>query len=166
MNKKTILIFLILIFSIILIIYFKIIKTDIILEKTEENLPARQEVKVDLVEMENSYTEEVKNILSEYDKKIKNAISERGIADSDIEDIATSSELSYQERLDLLSEILDLKDRLLDLKVPTYFKALHLELVLAFSKMESFVESGVEEERINALNLIEQARNSYDWLFE
>ncbi|MCG2701466.1 hypothetical protein L6267_04835 [Candidatus Parcubacteria bacterium] len=166
MNKKTILIFLILIFSIILIIYFKIMKTDIISEKTEENLPARQEVKVDLVEMENSYTEEVKNILSEYDKKIKNAISERGIADSDIEDIATSSELSYQERLDLLSEILDLKDRLLDLKVPTYFKALHLELVLAFSKMESFIESDIEEERINALNLIEQARNSYDWLFE
>lgn len=97
-TRKTILIFLILALSIVLIVYFKIIKTDGTSKKTEENLPVQQEVKVDLVEMENNYTEEVKEILSEYDKKIKNAISERVIADSDIEDIATSSELSHQER--------------------------------------------------------------------
>ena len=159
--KNKILIFLILVLGIIFIVYFKIIKTDKILEKTEEYLPAQQEAKIDLVEVENSYVKEVKNILSEYDKKIKNVISEHGITDFDIEDIATSSELSYQERLDLLSEILDLKDRLLGLKVPTYFKGLHIKLVLAFSKMESFIESDIEEERVNALNFIEQARNSY-----
>jgi len=165
-TRKTILIFLILALSIVLIVYFKIIKTDGTSKKTEENLPVQQEVKVDLVEMENNYMEEVKEILSEYDKKIKNAISERVIADSDIEDIATSSELSHQERLDLLNEVLNLKDRLLELKAPTHFKALHLNLVLAFAKIESFIASQMDEERINGLNLMDQARNSQNWLDE
>ena len=154
-KRNEILIFFILILAIASIVYFKIIKVNNINKNTADDEIALQEEKkkeINLVEIKNSYTEEIKNILSDYDKEIKNQISEQGLLNDE------------QARLDLLGKIIDLKERLLKLKVPTYFKALHLNLVLAFSKMESFIASQIDEERINGLRLMENARNSQGWI--
>ncbi len=155
-KRNEILIFFILILAIASIVYFKIIKINNINENALDNkiVPQeeKEEEKIDLIRTENSYTEEVKEILSDYDREIKNQISEQGLSDDE------------QARLDLLGKIIDLKERLLKLKVPTYFKALHLNLVLAFSKMESFIASQIDEERINGLRLMENAKNSQGWI--
>jgi uncharacterized protein YpmS len=59
-----------------------------------------------------------------------------------------------------------LKDRLLELKVPSDFKELHLNLVMAFDKLEDYLENGGEKEKAESKRIIEQAMADYEWLRE
>lgn len=53
---------------------------------------------------------------------------------------------------------------LLGLTVPSKFKDLHLDLVLASDKLLSFFQSGEQAEKLASLDLIKQAKTKYDWL--
>ena len=57
-----------------------------------------------------------------------------------------------------------LKNWLLELKVPVELKQLHLNLVLALTKLGNYFESGDEDEKAGSQQLVEQAGVDYDWL--
>ncbi|MEA3463861.1 MAG: hypothetical protein U9R14_02200 [Patescibacteria group bacterium] len=57
-----------------------------------------------------------------------------------------------------------IKSQLLDLKMPTEFKDLHLNLVLALDKMEDYLINGGEEKLQDSQELINQVKEEYEWL--
>ncbi len=56
------------------------------------------------------------------------------------------------------------KEQLLSLKVPTEFKELHLNLVLALDKMEDYLNGGDEEDKLKSQEMIESEKAKYEWL--
>ena len=95
--------------------------------------------KVDLVKLEKEYKEDVVDIFNDYSALIQ------------------GDEWSVRQ----LEEI---KNRLLDLKVPTSLKDLHLNFVLAVVKMESYLQSNEEKDRIDSETLINDLEEDFDWL--
>lgn len=57
-----------------------------------------------------------------------------------------------------------IKQELLDLIVPTKFKDLHLNLVLAMSQMEIFSNAQAPEAKTASQELITEAKANYAWL--
>ncbi|MDD5290827.1 MAG: hypothetical protein PHZ04_01800 [Patescibacteria group bacterium] len=57
-----------------------------------------------------------------------------------------------------------LKNRLLELKVPADFKELHLNLVMALTKLNNYLENGDEEEKEESEQMVNQSASEYDWL--
>ena len=57
-----------------------------------------------------------------------------------------------------------LKNRLLGLKVPVGFKELHLNLVMALTKLNNYLENGDEEEKEESGQMVSQTTAGYDWL--
>jgi hypothetical protein len=53
---------------------------------------------------------------------------------------------------------------LLGLTVPSKFKDLHLDLVLASDRLLNFFKNGEQAEKLASLDLIKQAKTKYDWL--
>ena len=72
-------------------------------------------------------------------------------------DLLESGEVTYQR-------LSDAKNRLLDLKLPTKFKDLHLYLVLAMANKESFLQTGNVEHNLESEKLIEKIKEDYDFL--
>ncbi len=62
------------------------------------------------------------------------------------------------------NKILTLRNQLTEIKVPTEFKDLHLDLLLALNKIDSYLNGRNEEERLAGLDLISQAKVNYEWL--
>lgn len=56
------------------------------------------------------------------------------------------------------------KEQLLSLKVPTEFKELHLNLVLAMDEMEDYLENGDEADKRKSQEMIEQEKTKHEWL--
>ena len=90
-------------------------------------------------ELENNYQQEVKKILAGYFE------------------LMSRSELSAQN-IELI------KGKLLELKVPTSLKDLHLSLVLATLKMENYFQEGNEADKLESERLVNQAKDNYVWL--
>lgn len=63
-----------------------------------------------------------------------------------------------------LDQVKQIKDKLLELKVPTIFKNLHIDLVLALTKMENFLLEGKEPDKIESQRIINQIKADYSWL--
>jgi len=61
-------------------------------------------------------------------------------------------------------QISETKNQFLDLAVPTKFKDLHLSLVLAITKMESYLLDSNEADKQESQQLISQAKANYSWL--
>lgn len=78
-----------------------------------------------------------------------------------IAEVASAAEAPASERAGRASKA---KTELLTLTVPSQFKDLHLELVLAADKLLNFFKSGTETEKLASQDLIKQAKNKYDWL--
>jgi hypothetical protein len=120
--------------------------------------------RVDLEELENSYKQAVKFILADY--KLITVDMWPGTSTTLLEEgdqpaTLTEYKKSPSEILELAQE---LENRLMALTVPSQFKNLHLNLVLAISKLSNYIESGDEEERSKSQALIEQAKTDNEWL--
>ncbi len=63
-----------------------------------------------------------------------------------------------------VDKIIELKNKLLDLKVPAKFKELHIQLVLAMAKMENYLNQKKQEEKTDSLLMINQLKANYSWL--
>ena len=68
------------------------------------------------------------------------------------------------ENLLTLEFINQTKNQLLALKMPTKYKDLHLDLILAMTKMEDYLEDGDEGKKAESEELIQQAKTEYEWL--
>lgn len=60
--------------------------------------------------------------------------------------------------------IREIKNKLLDLKVPIKFKELHLQFILALNKMENYLSQKDEQEKRHSLKAINQLKADYSWL--
>ncbi|MEK7097699.1 MAG: hypothetical protein AAB906_02535 [Patescibacteria group bacterium] len=90
---------------------------------------------VDLVKLEKDYKESIRAVFNE-----------------------------YADNKDDIRQVTALKGRLLDLKVPTELKALHLNLVLTMTKTESYVQSGEEDDKLAVERIIKETREKYPWI--
>jgi hypothetical protein len=63
-----------------------------------------------------------------------------------------------------VNQVESIKNQLLELRVPTQFKDLHLDLVLTINKMEEFLLNGNSEDKFFSQEMIEKIKESYDWL--
>lgn len=62
------------------------------------------------------------------------------------------------------ANIAELKNKLLDLKVPVKFKELHIRFVLALTKMENYLRQKDEREKGGSFQAISQLKADYSWL--
>ena len=95
--------------------------------------------KVDLVKLENDYKDDVSKLYNEYSILIKEV------------DVGS-------ERLQ------EIRNSLLELRVPTSLKDLHLNFVLAVVKMEKYLISMEEEERDDSNTMVNELIEDYEWL--
>ena len=61
-------------------------------------------------------------------------------------------------------KITELKNKLLALKVPAKFKELHLQFVLALTKMENYFNQPIQPEKNDSWRMINQLKADYGWL--
>ncbi|GEM_PF-1130550 len=106
--------------------------------KLDKKLNEKTE-KIDLERVKAQYKEDVKGILSDYSFLINKP------------DVTAD-------------QIQALKNRLLDLKVPSIFKDLHINLVLAMTRMENFLSNGNKEDKFFSQEMIEKNKEKYNWL--
>lgn len=60
--------------------------------------------------------------------------------------------------------IAELKNKLLNLKVPAKFKDLHIRFILALTKMENYFRQKDEREKSNSFQVADQLKADYGWL--
>ncbi len=60
--------------------------------------------------------------------------------------------------------IIEHKNRLLDLRVPAKYKELHLNLVWALTKMENYLNQKDAKEKTASLEMTNQLKADYSWL--
>jgi hypothetical protein len=65
-----------------------------------------------------------------------------------------------------VSEVKSTKDNLLVLKVPAELKDLHVELIMAITRMEDYLNNGNEEDLAESKKIINKAKMDYSWLAE
>lgn len=63
-----------------------------------------------------------------------------------------------------VNQVTNLKNSLLELKVPAKFKELHLTLVLALTKMENYLNSKDEQDNFTGRQMVNQLKIDYGWL--
>jgi hypothetical protein len=95
--------------------------------------------KVDLIKLEKYYEENFKKIFGEFEKS------------------------AGDEKLNI-EEVKKIKEKALALKVPTKFKDLHINFILALAKMENYFNKGDDKEKIASLDAIKAIRENNLWL--
>lgn len=92
-----------------------------------------------IARLEEKYQAQAKDIFSDYEKLIANN--------------------NYT-----IEQITKIKNKLLNLKVPTKFKELHINLILALTRMENWLINKNESEKIAGEQIINQVKTDYVWL--
>ena len=129
--------FLIFLLVILLVLVFYLILTSESVKRTEN---FSQEVKNNAaVALETNYKDKAKQIFADYEKltQDKNFTNEK---------------------------IAELKNKLLGLKVPTKFKELHIQFVLALTKIENYLSRQDEQEKSISQQITNQLKADYSWL--
>ncbi|MDD4271765.1 MAG: hypothetical protein PHF50_03085 [Patescibacteria group bacterium] len=105
----------------------------------ETNNPAPQTKQDNSAMLESNYKAKAKEFFTAYENLIKdNSFTGQNIA--------------------------ELKNNLLDLKVPLKFKELHIQFVLALTRMENYLNQEDEREKSASLQAINQLKADYSWL--
>ena len=105
-----------------------------------ENRPAAARPSVDMVKLEADYKTGAKTVVADF------------------------LALTASGRTATSQEIRGTKDRLLSMTVPPALKDLHLDLVLAIDKMIAFLEGEDTKGKVASLDIINQAKSTYNWL--
>lgn len=138
MTKKGKILLVLFISALLLVLYLFLTSEQAAKNKQPQNV-SKNEERVDLVKLENDYKAAAKAILADYSNSIQAA------------DVKTD-------------QIGKAKSELLALKVPTKFKDLHLNLVLSMVKMENFLASRDENEKIASQQMTNQIKANYVWI--
>ncbi len=148
----------------------------IIIQTEPVYLPATQDVKSD---KQTSTTKETaslqkqinqKDLEEKYTSKVKDLVTsfEQEIAVLDATSTATTTLNAMTNNMvdkEKLSEkIAALKIELLEQSVPKIYKDLHLDLVLAFTKMINYLHSGEQSAKEESLAQISKDKELYPWL--
>ncbi len=132
----------ILIFSLLilfLLVLYLIFTSGSIKETSVPADTAEQIKKDDMVLLENDYKSKTKEFFGAYENLIKdNNFTEENVT--------------------------ELKNKLLNLMVPVKFKELHIQFVLALTKMENYFRQKDEQEKSDSLRAVNQLKADYSWL--
>lgn len=134
MHRKKILIFLIVIA--VLLLAYLVLSSETILQNENS---VDQNILIDKEIMTSDYKRESARIISDYYYILS----------------------SKQTNIDQIREC---KKKLLDLKVPSEYKDLHIQLVLAVTKMETYLLDKDEREWSESLEMINKAMADNAWL--
>lgn len=127
---------------VILLAVFLILTSYLILSSALIKNKLKTAVSDDRLEARQSdYQEEVKRIFSDYEK------------------------LTLDESI-TIEKVREVKQRLLNLLVPAELKDLHLNFVLAISRMENYLNSRLMQEKNFSRQLINKLKADYGWLNE
>lgn len=77
--------------------------------------------------------------------------------------IVSYLDLLDHEKLEI-NNLNEIKARLLELKLPEDFKELHVNLVLAFDKMENYLLNENTEDELKSQQLIDELIADYSWI--
>ena len=114
-----------------------------------------------------------KKIISEYQASaieifsdFKDVINKISTLQEESDIISTSSEeVTEEPKEENISRVVsDIKQRLMSLTVPTEFKDLHIEFVLAVSKISSFLINEEENDKIESIEILDELEKNYTWL--
>lgn len=133
-KKQKILIFLLLI--LFLLIFYLIFTSEYIEPVNDFIEPAKQD---NSVLIEDDYKLKAKEFFTTYEDLIKN------------------NTLTQEN-------IIELKNKLLDLKVPLKFKELHIKFVLALTKMENYLNQKDDQIKGDIFQEVNQLKADYSWL--
>jgi len=137
MSKKEKILLFLLVMILVTFIYLIITsESSIIKNKETENFKENDNY---LEELEDSYKQKVSEILSKYLK------------------LAEGSDFN-------IKQINDVRNELLNLKMPAKYKDLHLSIVLAINKMENYLLAGNEQIKMESQQIINQVKANYIWL--
>ncbi len=76
-----------------------------------------------------------------------------------------SEYIKIQERDNITkNNLLEIEDKLLALKVPTEFKDLHINFILAISKMRQYLEDDDENKKKESENIITEIKLNNNWI--
>ena len=126
--------------SILLILFFLVLYLILTSESTKQINNSNQQVKQkNSVLLEDDYKSKAKEIFVAYDNLIKNS--------------------SFNKE-----NIIELRSKLLGLKVPKKFKDLHYKFVSALDKMEDYLIKNDEQTKSASLQIINQLKADYSWL--
>lgn len=169
-QKAKILLFLILI-SLLLIIYLIVssepvtIKQDSDVDQSEITKQSDDKAsQVDLAELENNYQKEVRTTMADFEQLIEKVEAIGSTTSLDQEPKIATSTTDHKIKTEILEKTSYLRNHLMEMKVPTKFKDLHLNLVLALNKMDSYINDRKEEEKLTSIDLIKEAKINYEWL--
>lgn len=139
-NFKIILILLAVVITVILILVVVLSQNpeNNFLEKIGDK--ENSEEKVDLAALSEEYKEGISEALAEFS------------------DLSETSELN-------VPRIEEIKNKVLNLKLPPEFKNLHLNFILAMARMEDYLSTGAEEAKLTAVDMIEKIKSDYPWAY-
>jgi hypothetical protein len=170
MSKKGKILLILIVVSLSLVIYL-IISSKPVIIKPDVNT-AREKItgsdgskvgQVDLQKLEDSYKEVVGAILADFERLIEEfKITSTTSPEQEFITATTTAETKDQQELS--EKVSTLRNQLMEVKVPTEFKDLHLNLLLALNKIDSYLDDRNEEEGLAGLDLISQAKINYEWL--
>ncbi|RLC36268.1 hypothetical protein DRH27_05460 [Candidatus Falkowbacteria bacterium] len=160
-------ILLLLTFVALLLVLYLIMSSQIITVKPDEanqaapkkEQAAPQVPKVDLLQLEENYKENIIPIFKEFEQLVNDFWT--------ISSTTSFKELTEKEEENkVLERISELKIGLMDLTVPEQYRDLHLGLVLCFSKIKNSIETKSETDKSDGLSLIGQVKNEHGWLVQ
>jgi len=126
--------------SLLIILFFLVLYLILTSESVKQiNNPNQQVKKDNSIVLENDYKPKAKEIFIDYENLIQNS--------------------SFTKE-----NIESLKSKLLDLKVPAKFKELHIQLFLALTKMENYLDQKNEQDKSDSLQTVNQLKANYSWL--
>jgi len=133
-NEKILIFLLVILFFLVL---YLILTSESV--KRTTNVPEQQIKQDNSALLENDYKPKAKEVFIAYEELIKNS--------------------SFNKE-----NIAELKNKLLDLKVPAKFKELHIQFVLALTKIENYLNQKDEQEKSASLQTVNQLKADYSWL--
>ncbi|MEA3398459.1 MAG: hypothetical protein U9R06_01815, partial [Patescibacteria group bacterium] len=123
---------------------------------------------INLEKLEEEYKNLAREIIAELENYY-NDFNEQDITTATSADAllaATSSEhnVAENDNSEIIIAASNLRERLIELKVPKNYKELHLKIALSIDKLEAYCGSSDSSDRLDGLEILEQIRLDYSWL--
>jgi ribosomal protein S15P/S13E len=155
MSQKAKLIILLLVISVAIFVYLLLTaRVETVKQVTTDYTADNQSssTKIDLVKLESDYRAATMPLVQNYANILKQ--------------IETATTTTTEQIKGLSDQINQIKSHILDLKVPSDLKDVHLNLILSLSKLNSYLNNKNQSDLEEAINLLKKILDQNSWLKE
>lgn len=128
----------------------------------DDNQAKKDEPKIDMAKLRAEYSENLGRVMGEFEevaKKIESSTSSAPFAD---EGFSSTTAREFAETLPTVEKLESLKSDIEGLRAPSAdYKDLHLNMMMSVAAMESYVRTLIDEDKAQALEMIEKARENF-----